>query len=200
METSSINIVTQEFQQVHGIINLHRSRALQTVNNENLLSAWEVGGYVSARLKNSAWGSKTVMQLSEYLRTQDPTLKGYSRRNIYNMVSFYDTYSSIQFIDYQEKLKLNRFVQPTVAQIEKEGIVQPMAAQLKQSEFVHPLSGQITASMPNFLNLTTLTNHFEILNACSSFEERIFYVLYSYKERLNKRELQRCLKIRLMPH
>jgi hypothetical protein len=88
---------TNEFQQVHGIITLHRSRALQTVNNENLLSAWEVGAYVSARLKNSAWGSKTVMQLSEYLRAQDPTLRGYSRRNIYNMVSFYDTYSSVQF-------------------------------------------------------------------------------------------------------
>jgi hypothetical protein len=70
------NIATQEFQQVHGIISLHRTRALQIVNNENLLTAWEVGAYVSARLKNSAWGSKTVMQLSEYLRAQDPTLQG----------------------------------------------------------------------------------------------------------------------------
>jgi hypothetical protein len=66
-------IARQEFQQVHGIISLHRSRALQTVNNENLLTAWEVGAFVSARLKNSAWGSKIVMQLSEYLRTQDKT-------------------------------------------------------------------------------------------------------------------------------
>jgi hypothetical protein len=44
---STNSIVTQEFQQVHGIISLHRLRALQTVNNENLLTAWEVGAYVS---------------------------------------------------------------------------------------------------------------------------------------------------------
>ena len=76
-------VETTEFQQVQGIISLHRSRALQTVNNENLLAAWEVGAFVSDRLKNSVWGSKTVVQFSEYLRTQDPDLKEYSRVNIY---------------------------------------------------------------------------------------------------------------------
>lgn len=36
---SSIDgIETTEFQQVQGIISLHRSKALQTVNNENLLT------------------------------------------------------------------------------------------------------------------------------------------------------------------
>jgi len=218
-------IATQEFQQVQGIITLHSSQALRAVNNENLLTAWEVGAFVSPRLKNSAWGSKTVMQLSEYLRAQDPTLKGFSRSNIYNMVLLYDTYSSIQFIEYQDKLKLNEFVQPETAQIEeteivlaKAGqignseivpsvtgrIVQTLPAQLQEVEFVQPMAGQMenqsvivqfqTGQLPKFLNLTTLTNHFEILNACKTIEERIFFVLYSYKEKLNKRELQRCLK------
>jgi len=200
-------IATQEFQQVQGIITLHRSQALWAVNNENLLAAWEVGAFVSARLRNSAWGSKTVMQLSEYLRAQDPTLKGFSRSNIYNMVLLYDTYSSIQFIEYQDKLKLNEFVQPETAQIvqpmagqmEQEKSIQPMAVQMQnQSEIIQFETGQIvqfqTAQLPKFLNMTTLSNHFEILNACKTIEERIFFVLYSYKEKLNKRELQRCLK------
>ena len=184
---SNINeIETTEFQQIQGIISLHRSKALQTVNNENLFTAWEVGAFVSARLKNSAWGSKTVKQLSEYLKAQDPTLRGYSSRNIYNMVAFHEAYSSTQFIDYQKKLKLNEFMQPLAAQIENATQLPNQSAEL----IVQPLAAQY----PNFLNLTTLTNHFEILNACKTAEERIFYVLYSYKERLNKRELQRCLK------
>ena len=174
-----------EFQQVQGIISLHRSKALQTVNNENLFTAWEVGAFVSARLKNSVWGSKTVKQLSEYLRVQDPTLRGYSSRNIYNMVAFYETYSSIQFVELQEKLKLNEFVQPAVVQIENTKIIHPAADLIVQFQ---------TAQLPVFLNLTTLTNHFEILNACKTIEERIFYVLYSHKERLKIKELQRCLK------
>jgi len=196
-------VETTEFQQVQGIISLHRSQALQAVNNENLLATWEVGAFVSARLKNSAWGSKTVMQLSEYLRAQDPTLRGYSRSNIYNMVLLYDTYSSIQFVEYQDKLKLNEFVQPVAAQTENIEIVQSLTGQIEQEQIVQFETGQIqqakivqfeTAQLPAFLNLTTLTNHFEILNACKTIEERIFYVLYSHKERLQIKELQRCLK------
>ena len=77
------------------------------------------------------------------------------------MVAFYEAYSSIQFIEYQEKLNLNEFVLPMAAKIEN--------IEVKQSEIRAP-SAQIvqfqTAQFPIFLNMTTLTNHFEILN-CS---------------------------------
>jgi len=155
-------IETAEFQQVQGIISLHRSKALQTVNNENLLTAWEVGAFVSTRLANAVWGSKTVKQLSEYLRAQDPTLRGYSSRSIYKMASFYETYSSVQFIEYQDKLKLNKFVQTVPAQIE---VIRPAV------EIIVP---SLTAQFPAFLNLITLTNHFEILESCKTIEERNF--------------------------
>jgi predicted nuclease of restriction endonuclease-like (RecB) superfamily len=183
-------IPTKEFQQVQGIISVRRSQALQTVNNENLLAAWEVGAFVSERLNNSAWGSKTVTQLSEFLRTQDPTLRGYSRRNIYNMIAFYETYSSIQFSEFLDKFKLNTIVQFETAQIETTAINQIPSGQLQKKS---KITKSQTAQFPRFLNLTTLTNHFEILNSCKTMEERIFYVLYSYKEKLNINELKRCL-------
>ena len=47
--------------------------------------------------------------------------------------------------------------------------------------------------MPKILELTTLTNHIEILCRCKSSEERLFYILYASKEHLVKRELQRCI-------
>jgi len=137
------DIAVQEFQQVHSIISQHRLRALQTVNSENLLTAWNVGAFVSERLKNSAWGSKTVMQLSEYLRTQDPTLKGYSRSSIYNMVLFYDTYSSSEFQQITEKLNLGRFVQATSGQI-----VQSKTAQLESAVIVQAVPGQLVQALP----------------------------------------------------
>lgn len=179
------DIEITEFKQVEVIISLHRSKALQTVNKENLLTAWEVGVFVSAKLKKSMWGSKTVKQLSEYLRKQDPTLRGYSSRNIYNMVAFYEAYSSARFIDYQNNLKLNELVQPETFKSMKKETVQASKDRIVQT---------LSAQFPNFLELTTLSNHFQILNACKTLEERIFYVLYSYKESLNARELQRCLK------
>jgi hypothetical protein len=114
------------------------------------------------------------------------------------MVALYDTYSSFEFLQYVEKLKLNQFVQLEIAQIEDAKIVQSVTGQLGTEAIVQSVTGQIAQSMPaqfpHFLNLTTLTNHSEILNACSTIEERIFYVLYSHKEKLNLRELRRCLK------
>ena len=181
----------QQFAEVVDIIVQHRSKALRAVNEELLLTAWHVGRYVSAKLKSEEWGSKVVTQLSEYIRSLHPDIKGYSRRSIYNMVMFYDEYSSEAFGVTVEKYLNSEFVQPRTAQIEANQppqemtvIVQPTSAQIVYSAF-----GQ----MPKILELTTLTNHIEILCRCKSNEERMFYILYANKEHLVKRELQRCI-------
>lgn len=192
MENNKIAIsMEQQFGEVIDIILQHKSRASRAVNEELLLTAWYVGGYVSVKLKSEEWGSKVVSQLSEYIRAQRPDIKGYSRRNIYNMVMFYDEYSSETFIVTVENYLNSEFVQSRTAQIEanqpaqKEAvIVQPRTAQ-----FVQPKTRQ----MPKILELTTLTNHIEILCRCKSNEERMFYILYANKEHLVKRELQRCI-------
>lgn len=114
----------QQFEEIRGIITMHRERALREVNEESLLMSWTVGRIVSDKLKSNEWGSKVVTQLSEYLRTKDPTLKGYSRRNFYNMVMFYDEYSSEVFRDYLQSLPLSEFVQSGTAQMNKNTIVQ----------------------------------------------------------------------------
>lgn len=107
----------QDFAQIKSIIEFHRSRASKTVNEESLMMSWRVGQYISEKLKTNEWGAKVVMQLSEYLRTQDPDLKGYSRRNIYNMVSFYEAYSSLEFISTQQRYGFDEIVQFETAQL-----------------------------------------------------------------------------------
>lgn len=61
---TSIDKTLQQFSEVVNIILSHRNRASRAVNHELLLTAWHVGGYVSAKLKNEEWGSKVVTQLS----------------------------------------------------------------------------------------------------------------------------------------
>ncbi len=92
-----ILIIEKQFEEIREVILQHRTRALLNVNEESLLMSWEIGRIVSQRLKNKEWGSKVVTQLSEYLKTKDVSLKGYSRRNLYNMVMFYEAYSSTEF-------------------------------------------------------------------------------------------------------
>ena len=181
----------QQFAEVVDIIVQHRSKALRAVNEELLLTAWHVGRYVSAKLKSEEWGSKVVAQLSEYIRSQRPDIKGFGRSSIYNMVLFYDEYSSGAFSATVEKYLNSEFVQPRIGQIEVPQSTQEVAVivQPETAQFIQPKTGQ----MPKILELTTLTNHIEILCRCKSNEERMFYILYANKEHLVKRELQRCI-------
>ena len=185
--------MARQFDEIVDIILSHRGRASRAVNNELLMTAWQVGGYVSAKLKSEEWGSKVVTQLSEYIRTKRPELKGYSRSSIYNMVMFYDEYSSEEFANTVRLFLNSEFVQPRTGQLmesnqsisgESSLIALPKTAQIVQSA---------TEQLPKILELTTLTNHIEILCRCKTSEERMFYILYANKERLIKRELQRCI-------
>ena len=192
MKNNDIAIsIEQQFGEIIDIILQHKSNASRAVNEELLLTAWYVGGYVSTKLKSKEWGSKVVSQLSEYIRSQHPDIKGYSKRNIYNMVMFYDEYSSETFIATIRQYLNTEFVQPKTAQIEASDHKQkiPVIVQPKTAQFVQPAIGQ----MPKILELTSLTNHIEILCRCKSDEERLFYILYANKEHLVKRELQRCI-------
>ncbi len=145
--------------------------------------------FTLSKKKTEEWGSKVVTELSQYIQSKYPDLKGYSRSSIYNMVMLYDEYSSPRFADALAKYLPTQFVQPVTAQIEiadneANEIVQPVDVQI-----VQPVVGQI----PNVLNLTTVTNHFIILNNCRDVERRLFYILYAHKEKLTTRELQRCI-------
>lgn len=185
--------ITQEaqFAEVIDIIQQHKSNASQVVNNEILLTAWCVGKYVSEKLKTEEWGSKVVCQLSEYIRSNHPEIKGFSRSSIYNMVMFYDEYSSESFKNAVEKYLGSQIVQPTIAQFDynvsesSNNIMKPTM----NKQIVQMPSGQF----PNILFLTTLSNHYDILCRCKSFEERLFYILYAHKERLSHKELQRAI-------
>lgn len=192
MDTKKLSMsIEQQFDEVINIILLHKSRAARMVNEELLQTAWHVGQYVSSKLKSEAWGSKVVTQLSEYIRSKRPDIKGFSRRNIYNMVMFYDEYSADKFTDIVKHYLNQEFVQSETAQIEipfstksRDLIVQSKTAQLESA---------IKIPMPKVLNFTTFTNHLEILCRCKSNEERLFYILYSNKEHLITRELRRCI-------
>lgn len=187
--------IETHFEQVHSIIHLHRSRASRVVNNESLLICWNVGQYVSEKLKTSEWGSKVVTQLSEYLRTKDPSLKGYSKRNIYNMVSFFENYSSRQFLQLLSSLKTqNQFVQNETAQLYSDDNQENVIVQTNSAQFIQ------LQEMPKILLLANWSMHVEIMNKCKLPEEKIFYILYAQKENLNYSELQRTIKTNAYAH
>lgn len=190
IHTISLNT---DFSYVLDIIQNYRSRAVQAINHASVLTAWHVGAYVSEKIKKAQWGAKVVQQLAEYIHTQDPTLKGWSRRTIYKMVQFYDVYSSEQFNARVNTLKLLpapcELVPMSLAQMDRT-IVPPLATQIEDVQSMPPMAAQIQ----QFLLRTTWTNHQIIMNSCSLIDQQIFYILYAEYEHLKKRELERAIK------
>lgn len=176
-----------QFAYVDALINRHRSTAIATVNIQSLLTAWEVGQYISIQLKSAQWGTKVVSDLADYLKRQNPKRRGFGKRHLYNMVKFYETYNTIGFQHLERRLRLNEIVQLPIAQMEDASnqteIVQLPIAQI----------GEMLEPMPNVLTLTTFTNHIEILNRCRTDEERVFYMLYAAYQKLKTEELRRSI-------
>ena len=186
----------KQFEYVNSLIEQHRSSAIAKVSMEALLTNWEVGQYISQQLKSAHWGAKVVSELADYLKRMNPRRKGYGKRNLYNMVSFYETYSSESFLGFIGNLNLDNLVQLPIAQLdahERNEIVQSATAQRGDDVIVQSMPAQFELPFPSILAVTSFTNHIEILNRCKSNEERVFYMLYSYRERLKSRELRRCI-------
>ena len=179
-----------DFEAVYGIIASHRNRVVQQVNGESVMMVWEVGGFVSGKLKTSAWGSGVVRQLAEFIHSQDPTVRGWSYRTIYKMVQFYETYSTPAFIELTGKVKSQHIVPFEMAQIPNPQIVPIESAQLQPAAFV-PIG---LAQIPAVLFSTGWSNHQLIMNYCKTDEQRLFYMLYAGRERLEYKELGRAIK------
>jgi predicted nuclease of restriction endonuclease-like (RecB) superfamily len=170
----------EEFETIYGIIATHRKRVVRVVNNESMSMVWEVGGYVSYKQKTSAWGDGVVRQLSDYIRMKDPTARGWSYRTLYKMVQLYDTYSAASFADLLAQTDMSKYgeIVPFETAQMADGIIVPFEM----------------AQIPNVLFATGWTNHQIILNRCKTDTERLFYMLYAGKERLENKELMRAIK------
>lgn len=171
-----VNKIQSQFEELKSIIISYRNRAYQAVNTELIATYWEVGKYVSGKTKTAEWGTGVVDQLVDYLKKEQPDLLGYNRRSIYRMVRFYETYSSPEFVT-------ALLTQMEITNIQKNIIVSALPPQFGHEEQVI-----------SFLSLINWTSHLEILSGCKIVEERIFYILLAYKERLKYRELRRQIE------
>ena len=149
---SNLLMHREEFETVCDIISTHRKRVLSTVNNESMAMVWEVGGYVSYQLKSSAWGDGVVRQLSDYIRTKDPTARGWSYRTLYKMVQLYETYSSTSFSELIEKTGMSAY-----------GDIVPFETAQMGDDVIVPFE---MAQIPKVLFATGWTNHQIIMSSC----------------------------------
>ncbi len=73
-------------------LSTRRTRAFAAVNQELVGLYWQIGEYISHKLESTAWGEGVVQHLADYIARTHPGLRGFTRRNLFRMRQFYETY------------------------------------------------------------------------------------------------------------
>jgi predicted nuclease of restriction endonuclease-like (RecB) superfamily len=82
----------KSFAEVVEMIQSAKQTVMQTVNTQLVELYWQVGAYISHKLEQSEWGDAVVPQLADYLARTQPGLRGFTQRNLFRMLKFYQVY------------------------------------------------------------------------------------------------------------
>ncbi|PHS59249.1 MAG: hypothetical protein COB17_00840 [Sulfurimonas sp.] len=84
----------QDFSEVLKQIQLSQQKAYKQVNTVLIELYMEIGKYVSLKCVKENWGKSVVQELADFIKLQDPTIKGFTARSIWRMKQFYETYNT----------------------------------------------------------------------------------------------------------
>ncbi len=83
---------SQEFNALLLQIKQAKQQAFAQVNNILIELYWQIGKTISHKVQSTAWGKSVVSELAKYIIKNDPTIKGFSDKNLWRMKQFYETY------------------------------------------------------------------------------------------------------------
>ena len=92
------NSLDTNFSEIINMIETRRNNAYRKVNEELIGLYWDFGKYISEKVNDSNWGDKIVDKLEEFMKREYPTMKGFTRRGIYRMKQFYETYKDNEIV------------------------------------------------------------------------------------------------------
>ncbi|MBC7572086.1 MAG: DUF1016 domain-containing protein [Spirosoma sp.] len=151
-----------------------RYRAARLVNRELLLLYVAVGKRLSEKVAAEQWGNKVITQLSADLQKELPGLRGFSRRNLFNMKAFADEYADLTYLF------------PDGAQ--------PESQQTEIVQLTTALFDELPAEL--FFGIS-FTHHTTLLSKCSTRQERLFYMVKSAQSQWTVEMLDWQIKAKL---
>jgi predicted nuclease of restriction endonuclease-like (RecB) superfamily len=85
-------LTTTSFTEIVQLISSAKQRAIQAVNTSLIDLYWQVGEIISLKIASAEWGDGVVNQLADHIAQTQPGLRGFTRRNLFRMRQFYETY------------------------------------------------------------------------------------------------------------
>lgn len=81
-----------DFEQIVGLIDAARTRAVAAVNTALIDLYWSIGEHISRKVAEQGWGKGTVQALAEHIQHHQAGMAGFSASNLWRMMQFYETY------------------------------------------------------------------------------------------------------------
>jgi len=82
-----------EFSNILNQIKTSKQKAYVQVNTILVELYWNIGKYISTKVKEKRWGKSVVKELADFIKEKEPNIKGFTARNMWMMKQFYETYS-----------------------------------------------------------------------------------------------------------
>lgn len=192
----------KQFNDIVLLIKQAQGKAVKAVNKELIELYWSIGQYISAKIESSAWGDSIVKELAEYLSRTEPTLKGFSDKNLWRMKQFYETYRGsaklsplVREISWTNNLAI---ITRTKSEAEQEFYLRMCIA---ENYSKRELERQISSSLfeRTMLGNTKLSPVAREIHPdiTSSFKDNYIFEFLGLPEQCNESELQKGLIIQM---
>ena len=84
----------EDFFEVARLIAASREKAYQAVNTALIDLYWQIGSMISRKIMAAEWGDGVVDRLAAFIAHREPGLRGFTRRNLFRMRSFFEAYAN----------------------------------------------------------------------------------------------------------
>ena len=182
-------------QQIKSAILKSQARAVQMINQEQLSLYYGIGRYVSQHSRKGYWGTGAIGRISKQLQAELPGLKGFSEENIKLMRRFYEAWKDIEVKSVVQPTENTNFntQESSANSVVKTTELQTFdseAETIRQLQLTNDTDFPITA----FLNIS-FTHHVTIFRYAKDYDERKFYILLAYQNRLIADDLEQKIRV-----
>jgi predicted nuclease of restriction endonuclease-like (RecB) superfamily len=182
-------------QQIKSAILKSQARAVQMVNQEQLSLYYGIGRYVSEHSRKGYRGTGAIGRISKQLQAELPGLKGFSEENIKLMRRFYEAWKDIEVKSVVQPTENTNFntQESSANSVVKTTELQTFdseAETIRQLQLTNDTDFPITA----FLNIS-FTHHVTIFRYAKDYDERKFYILLAYQNRLIADDLEQKIRV-----
>ena len=168
-----------------------QSKALASVNQEQLALYYGIGRYISYNTRKGYWGKDAIATISKQLSIEMPGLKGFSSTNLKYMRLFYEKWKCLDAYSPVETDKMQKNVNSSVATDEMRKSANLAVATAKLDSKIDVANNNLLdIPFAAFFNIS-FTHHVAILSGSKPIKERSFYIRLCHEQNLSVSELQK---------